>query len=116
MQKKGGSLPSSSCFALSLLALVSAFSLLHFYFKRFLLVSSFSQAKKKKKTQKKKPIEKKKIANKGRSLLSSFRFALSFLAPTSALSFQAFFPNIFFFSNKRKKKHNEKKTIEKKKM
>jgi hypothetical protein len=47
MQKKGGSLPSSSCFALSLLALVSAFSLLHFYFKNFFLVSSFSQAKKK---------------------------------------------------------------------
>jgi hypothetical protein len=46
MQKKGGNLPSSSCFALSFLALVSAFSLLHFYFKRFLLVSSFSQAKK----------------------------------------------------------------------
>jgi hypothetical protein len=47
MQKKGGSLPSSSCFALSFLALVFAFSFLHFYFKRFLLVSSFSQAKKK---------------------------------------------------------------------
>jgi len=47
MQKKGGSLPSSSCFALSLLAFVFAFSLLHFYFKRFLLVSFFSQAKKK---------------------------------------------------------------------
>ncbi len=54
MQKKGGSLPSNSCFALSLLALVSTFSLLHFYFKRFLLISSFSQAKKKKKKSKKK--------------------------------------------------------------
>jgi hypothetical protein len=31
------------------------------------------------------------------------------LAPTSALSFQALSPNIFFFSNKRKKTHNEKK-------
>jgi hypothetical protein len=103
MQIKGGSLPSSSCFALSLLVLVSAFSLLHFYFKRFLLVFSFPQAKKKT-TQKKKPIEKKKNANKGRNLLSSFRFALSFLAPTSALSFQVLSPNIFFFSNKRKKK------------
>jgi hypothetical protein len=49
MQRKGGSLPSSSCFALSLLALISAFSFLHFYFKRFFLVFSFSQAKKKKK-------------------------------------------------------------------
>jgi hypothetical protein len=53
--------------------------------------------------QKKKPIKKKKNANKGRSLLSSFRFALSFLAPTSALLFQVLSPNIFF-SNKRKKK------------
>jgi hypothetical protein len=84
------------------LALVSAFSLLHFYFKRFLLISSFSQAKKK--NAKKKPIKKKKNANKGRSLLSSFCFALSFLAPTSALSFQVLSPNIFFFSNKKKKK------------
>jgi hypothetical protein len=85
------------------LALVSAFSLLHFYFKRFFLVSFFSQAKKKT-TQKKKPIEKKKNANKGKSLLSSFRFALSFLASTFALSFQVLFPNIFLFSNKKKKK------------
>jgi len=97
MQKKGGSLPSSSYFALSFLAFISTFSLLHFYFKRFLLVSSFAQAKKK-------PIEKKKNANKGRSLLSSFRFALSFFAPTSALSFQALSLNILFFSNKRKRK------------
>jgi len=52
MQKKGGSLPSSSCFALSLLALVSAFSLLHFYFKRFFLISSFSQTKKKQRQKK----------------------------------------------------------------
>jgi hypothetical protein len=52
MQKKGRSLLSNSCFALSLLALVSAFSLLHFYFKRFLLVSSFSQAKKKQRRKK----------------------------------------------------------------
>jgi hypothetical protein len=40
------------------------------------------------------------------------------LAPTSALSFQALSPNIFFFSKKIKKKkknHKEKKIIEKKK-
>jgi len=60
MQKKGGSLPLSSCFALSLLALVSALSLLHFYFKRFLLVSSFSQAKKKNNAEKKTHREEKK--------------------------------------------------------
>jgi hypothetical protein len=60
MQKKGRSLPLSSCFALSLLALVFAFSLLHFYFKCFLLVSSFSQAKKKNNVEKKTQREKKK--------------------------------------------------------
>jgi hypothetical protein len=65
--------------------------------------------------QKKKPIKKKKNANKGRSLFSSFRFALSFLALTSALSFQVLSPNIFFFSNKRKKNTMKKKIIEKKK-
>ncbi len=69
----------------------------------------FSSKKKKKNEKKKKTHRKEKNANKERSLLSSFRFALSFLAPTSALSFQALSPNIFFFSNKRKKKHNEKK-------
>ncbi len=106
MQKKGGSLPSSFCFALSLLALVSAFSLLHFYFKRFFLVSSFSQAKIK--TMQKKNPQRRKKTNKGRSLLSNFRFAFSFLAPTSALSFQVLSPNIFFFSNKRKKKTKKK--------
>jgi len=58
--KKGGSLPSSSCFALSLMALVSTFSLLHFYFKRFLLVSYFSQAKKKTNGEKKTHKEEKK--------------------------------------------------------
>jgi len=78
-----------------------------------LFFSIFFFSSKKKKTQKKKPIKKKKNANKGRSLFSSFRFALSFLAPTSALSFQVLSLNIFFFSNKRKKKHNE--TIETKK-
>jgi len=60
VQKKGGSLPSNSCFALSLLAFISAFSLLHFYFKHFLLVSSFSQAKKKANAEKKTHREEKK--------------------------------------------------------
>jgi len=69
-----------------------------------LSLSIFFFSSQKKKTQKKKPIEKKKNANKGRSLFSSFRFALLFLAPTYALSFQALSPNIFFFSNKRRKK------------
>jgi hypothetical protein len=89
---------------LSFALLFQAFSLSIFFF-----------SSKKKTTQKKKPIEKKKNANKGRSLLSNFCFALSFLAPTFALSFQVLSPNIFFFSNKRKKKHNEKKNHREKK-
>jgi len=41
-QRKGGSSPSSSCFALSLLVHASAFSLLPFCFKRFLLTTTFA--------------------------------------------------------------------------
>ncbi len=69
----------------------------------------FFSSKKKKNNAEKKTHREEKNANRGRSLLSSFRFALSFMAPTSALLFQVFSPNIFFFSNKQKKKHNEKK-------
>ncbi len=53
-QKKGGSLPSSSRSAFSLLVLTSAFSFLHFRFMCFLLASSFFQIVKKKHTQRKK--------------------------------------------------------------
>jgi hypothetical protein len=97
------------------LVLVFAFSLLHFWlsflpshFYTFNIF--FFLSKKKKKTQKKKnPKRRKKNSNKGRSLLSIFRFAFSFLAPTFALSFQALSPNIFFFSKKKKKKKKRKK-------
>jgi len=41
-QKKGGSSPLSSCFALSLLVHASALSLLPFCFKRFLLTAIFA--------------------------------------------------------------------------
>jgi len=69
----------------------------------------FSKRKKKKKT-----IEKKKNADKGRSLPSSSRSALSLLAITSSLlflpfCFKHFLLGIFFFSSRRKKKHKEKK-------
>jgi len=54
--KKRGSLPSSSHSALSLLTPTSTLLLLHLFFKCFLLASSFSQAKEKKKnTKEKKP-------------------------------------------------------------
>jgi hypothetical protein len=51
--KKGGNFLSSSCSTLSLLVLASALPLLPFCFKRSLLASSYSQAKKKN-TKKKK--------------------------------------------------------------
>jgi len=47
-QEKGGSLPSSSCSTLSLLASTFAFPLLHFRFECFLLTSSFQVERKKK--------------------------------------------------------------------
>jgi hypothetical protein len=47
----------------------------------------FSKKRKKKNTKKKKTIEKEKKCREGRELTSKFHSALSFLAPTSALSF-----------------------------
>jgi len=57
--EKGRNLPSSSRSALSLLALASAFPLLHFHFKCFLLTSSSFQAEEKKKNTKKKKMQRK---------------------------------------------------------
>ncbi len=88
-QEKGGSLPSSSHFALSLLA--PAFTLL---FQMLSPASFLSQAKKKKKT-----IEKKKNAEKGRNFLSSSHFAFSFLAPTFAVPFLPFYFKHFFLAS-----------------
>jgi hypothetical protein len=59
--EKGGSLPSSSCFALSLLAPVFNLMFLPFRFKHFFLGIFFISSKRKeRKTQRKKTIEKKK--------------------------------------------------------
>jgi len=90
------------------LALASTFLLLPFCFKRFLLTSSSSQAEEKKKKAKKKNAE------KGRSLPSSFHFALSFLAPTFGLlflpfRFKHFLLGIFFFSSRKKEKKKKRK-------
>jgi hypothetical protein len=114
--RKGKKLSFKLLHCLSLLAPTSALSLLPFYFKHFLLISS-SQAKERKKNKGKKTIEKKKNAKKGRILPSTFHSTLSLLAPTFGLMFlpfcfKCFFFNIFFFSSKRKTQR--KKTIEKK--
>ncbi len=70
-QERRGSLPSSSCSTISLLALISALPLLHFRSKCFLLASySFQAKEKRKKPQRKKIIEKKKCVKKGGSLLT----------------------------------------------
>jgi hypothetical protein len=55
-QKKGGSLPSSSCSTFSLLVLASALPFLHFRFMCFLLASSSFQVVVKKKHKEKKNI------------------------------------------------------------
>jgi preprotein translocase subunit YajC len=76
----------------------------------------FSSKRKEKKTTKKK---KKYICREGREL--TFKLSLyphifdsCSCPPTFALLFQAFSPDIFFFSNIRKKNTKKKKTIEKK--
>ncbi len=60
-QQKGGSLPSSSRFALSLLAPAFALSLLHFHFKCSLGIFFFSNKRKKNTHIEKKNIKKKKM-------------------------------------------------------
>jgi hypothetical protein len=107
--EKGGSFPSSSRYAVSLLAPASTFPLLPFCFKRFFLASSSSQVEEnKRKTRKKNRREKKNAKNEG-SFPSNSRSALSFLAPTSALlflpfRFKCFLLGILFSSSRRKEK------------
>ncbi len=74
--EKGRSFPLSSCFALSLCALVFALLLIPFCFKQFLLASSFFQVEERKKTKKKKPQKRKKNAEKGGSLPFFFHFCI----------------------------------------
>jgi Na+/H+ antiporter NhaD/arsenite permease-like protein len=112
-QEKGGSLPSHSYFALSLLALVSTFLLLHFHFKCFFLASYFFQAEENKKTQKKNH-KKEKICREGRELtfkllFCPLTFGSCFCSPNFALSFQALSLGIFFFSSGRKKRKTPEK-------
>jgi len=89
------------------------FLLLSICFKRFLLASSSSQVKEKKR----KTMEKKRNAMKGKNFPSSSRSALSFLAPAFTHLFQTLSFGIFFFSNriKEKENHGEKKNCRKRK-
>jgi hypothetical protein len=103
--KKGRSLPSNSHSALSLLALASAFPLLHFRFKHFLLASSSSQAKEKKKNTKKKNHSEENKCREERELTFKLPFyplifGSYFCPPAFALLFQALSFDIFFFSNR----------------
>jgi hypothetical protein len=66
--EKGGSLPSSFCFALSNLALVSGLLFLAFRFKCFLLGIFLSSIRKERKTQRKKNHKEEKKCRKGREL------------------------------------------------
>jgi len=113
-QEKGGSLPLSSCSALSLLAPTFALSLLHFCFKCFLLASSSFQVEEKKNTKKKKNHRKRNICRERKELtfklsLCPLTFGSCFYFPTFAFLFQMFSPSIFFFSNRRKKNTKKKK-------
>jgi hypothetical protein len=86
----------------------SILPLLHFYFKRFFLASSFFQAKDKKNKEKKTHKEKKNV-EKGGSFASSSHYALSLLAPASAFSllpfcFKRFLLASSYFQTKEKKK------------
>ncbi len=118
-QKKGGSLPSSSHFAFSLLVFASAFPFLHFRFMCFLLASSSFQVVRKKNTKKKKTIEKKKHVKKGRNLPSSSYFALSlfdscFCFLVLHFHFKCFILTSSFYQVEGgEKKHKEKKICKK---
>jgi hypothetical protein len=100
---------------LSFLAPSSTFPLLHFYFKCFLLASSYSQTKKKKNTKKKKTIEKKKYEKKGRSLPLSSHFALSLLALASAFPLLHFRFKCFLLTSSSQVEEKKKKSQRKKK-
>jgi len=73
--KKGGNLPSSFCFAFSLLTPTSALLFLPFRFKCILLGIFFFQTKGKKKSQRKKTIERKEMQRKEGAYISSLASA-----------------------------------------
>ncbi len=118
--ENGWSFPSSSYFALSLLAPTPTFPLLPFCFKHFLLTSSCFQAKEKKR----KP-QRKKICKERRELTFKLSLCFSLLALAFGLlflpfNFKRFLLGIFFFSSKRKerktqreKNHREEKKCKK---
>jgi len=80
----------------------------------FLGIFFFSSRRKEKKRKEKKNDKEEKKCREGKEvtfklLLYPFIFSSYFCLLASALSFQAFSPDIFFFSNRRKKKKNTKK-------
>jgi len=114
-QKKGGSLPSSSHSALSLLAPTSAFLLLHFGFKCFLLAFSFYQTEEKKR----KPQRRKNMQRKEGAYLQAPTLPFHFWLPLLPFRFcisisNAFSWHLLLFKQKKTKKQ-KKKPIEKEK-
>jgi len=97
--EKGESFPSSSHSTLSFLAPASTFPLLPFYFKRFLLASSCSQAEEKKKKQRKENHKEKKKCREGRELSLSSDYALSLLALASTLLLLPFYFKHFILTS-----------------
>jgi hypothetical protein len=103
-------------FKLSLYPLTFGFRFYPFVSNTFSWHLLFLTQKKRKNKQRKKTIEKKKNAEKGGSLPSSFHSTLSLLAPTSGLlflpfCFKHFLLGIFFFSSKRKERKTQRKKI-----
>jgi hypothetical protein len=118
-QKKGGSLPSSSRSAFSLLVLTSAFPFLHFRFMCFLLVSFSFQVVRKKKHKEKKTHREEKTCKEGKEL--TFKLLLCPLTFDSRVCFlvlhfhfKCFIMTSFFYQVEGKKKTTEKKKYAKK--
>jgi flagellar biosynthesis component FlhA len=93
--KKGRSFPSSLCFAFSFLALVSAFPLLSFCFKRFLLAFSYFQYKKIRKNKEKKTIVEKKMQRREKTFLQTPALPSHFWLPLLPSRFCPFVSNAF---------------------
>jgi len=118
-QKKGGSLPSSSRFAFSLLVLASAFLFLHFRFMCFLLASFSFQVVRKKKHKEKKNRREEKTCKEGKELtfkllLCPLTFDSRFCFLVLHFHFKCFILTSCFYQVEGEKKPQRKKNMQKK--
>jgi len=118
--EKGGSLPSSSCSAFSLLPSHFCPPIFALMFHVLSLSIFFSSRRKEKKHKEKKNHRGKKNQRREGAYLQApilpshvwlLLLPSCFCLPAFALLFQMFFPSIFFFSNRRKKKNTKKKKL-----